>query len=136
MFIADFLELRDHLLKDVGGFARILAIQVSRCTPRRAMNESECSFGPLQPVRRASFCFEKRTPNNDRHGLQRSAEKFQILYIDGAGHGPSLDTRQTTTNGTGFEFPRLMGLRHANETRRTRCPGRTRRNPATRGSGG
>jgi hypothetical protein len=34
MPIADFLELRDHLPQHVGSFARILAIQVSCCTPR------------------------------------------------------------------------------------------------------
>jgi hypothetical protein len=42
MSIANFLELRDDLLKDVSSFARIRAIHVGRCTARWAMNKSEC----------------------------------------------------------------------------------------------
>jgi hypothetical protein len=69
MSIANFLELRDDLAKDVSSFARILAIQVSRCMAHWAMNKSECQSGPLQPVRGARFWFEERTPNNNWHGL-------------------------------------------------------------------
>jgi len=42
MSIANFLELRDDLPKDVSSFARILAIQIGRCTAHWAMNKSEC----------------------------------------------------------------------------------------------
>jgi hypothetical protein len=69
MSIANLLELRDDLPKDVGSFARIPEIQVGRCTAHWAMNKSECSSGPFQPVRRARFWFENRTPNYNRHGL-------------------------------------------------------------------
>lgn len=42
MSVANFLELRDDFPKDVSSFARILAIQVGRCTAHWAMNKSEC----------------------------------------------------------------------------------------------
>jgi hypothetical protein len=69
MSIANFLELRDDFPKDVSSFERIRAIQVSHCTAQWAMNKPECQSGPLQPVRGARFWFEKRTPNNNWHGL-------------------------------------------------------------------
>ena len=42
MSVANFLKLRDDFPKDVSSFARILAIQVGRCTAHWAMNKSEC----------------------------------------------------------------------------------------------
>jgi hypothetical protein len=42
MAIANFLELRDDFRKDISSFARILTIQVGRCTAHWAMNKSEC----------------------------------------------------------------------------------------------
>ena len=84
MPVADFFELRDRLSKDVSSFSRVLALQVGRRTTPWAMNKSESSTGPPQPVCGACFWFEKRTPNNDGHGLQGSTKKFQARYIDGS----------------------------------------------------
>jgi hypothetical protein len=42
MSIANLLELRDDLPKDVGSFARIAEIQVGRGTAHWTMNKSEC----------------------------------------------------------------------------------------------
>jgi hypothetical protein len=42
MSIANLLELRDDLPKDVGSFARIAEIQVGRGAAHWAMNKSEC----------------------------------------------------------------------------------------------
>src|ERR1700722_15403620 len=113
MSIANFLELRDDLLKDVSSFARIRAIHVGRCTARWAMNKSEClsealAFG-LRSEHRITTGMASRDPRrNFKHSLSMESDMTRSNFgTRKATAWPSVfrNLRRLQQRGAGLRVP-------------------------------